>query len=165
MSLVMERLSVREYTDKEISNDTMQLILQSAMQAPSAHNQQAWEFIVVDDKEILEKLSKASSGAWMLKDCNKAIIVLMRKEQKAPLMIQQDMGAVTENILLEAANLGIGSCWIGAYPLQERLDYIHEVLNIKEQTVFCQIALGYPKNKKEVKSRYDASRVHYNRLK
>ena len=165
MSLLLERKSTRNFTDKIIEKELITKMLKAAMQAPSANNQQPWEFIVVDDSELLDKLSTASRGAWMLKDVKVAIVPLILKGDKSPHFAVQDLSAATENILLEATNLGIGSVWIGVYPLEDRVNYIEEVLNIKgDKHPFSMIALGYPKYDKETRIRYDKSRIHYNKL-
>ncbi len=165
MSLLLERKSIRNFTDKPIEKELIDKMLKAAMQAPSAHNQQPWEFIVVDDRALLDELSSASTGAWMLKNVNVAIVPLIIPTEASPHFAVQDMAAATQNILLEATNLGIGSVWIGVYPLEERVNHIEKVLNIKDGLhPFSMIALGYPKYDKETKLRYSESRVHYNKL-
>ncbi len=165
MSLLLKRSSIRSFTNQVIGKEEITALLKAAMQAPSANNQQPWEFIVVDDRELLDKLSTASRGAWMLKDVNLAIVPLILKGEKSPHFAVQDLAAATENILLEATNLGIGSVWIGVYPLEDRVKFISEVLNIKNDVnPFCMIALGYPNNVRDIKIRYDEERVHYNKL-
>lgn len=165
MSLLLKRRSTRNFTDKVIEKDAITKLLKAAMQAPSANNQQPWEFIVVDDRELLDKLSEASSGAWMLKNVNVAIVPLILKGDRSPHFAVQDLSAATQNILLEATNLGIGSVWIGVYPLEDRVAYIKKVLNIKEDiNPFSMIALGYPLYDKDINIRYDKTRIHFNKL-
>ncbi len=165
MSLLLKRKSIRKFTNQKIDNKVIKKLLKAAMQAPSAHNQQPWEFVIVNDQELLNKLSKASSGAWMLKDVTVAIVPLIIPTKASPHFAVQDMAAATENILLEATNLGIGSVWIGVYPLEERVKHVEEVLNIKDgKHPFSMIALGYPIEDEAVKIRYDEARIHYNKL-
>jgi len=165
MSLLLERKSIRNFTDKPIEKELIDKMLKAAMQAPSAHNQQPWEFIVVDDRELLDELSHASPGAWMLKTVNVAIVPLILPTELSPHFSMQDLSAATENILLEATNLGIGSVWIGVYPLKERVSHIEKVLNIKGDIhPFSMIALGYEEGNREIKLRYNESRVHFNKL-
>ena len=165
MSLLLRRKSIRKYTNEPIKKEVITTLLKAAMQAPSANNQQPWKFIVVDDRELLDKLSTACSGAWMLKNVNVAIVTLMIPIKPSPYFTVQDMAAATQNILLEATNIGLGSCWIGVYPIEERVNYIEKLLNIKDGIhPFSMIALGYPKNDKETILRYDESRIHYNKL-
>lgn len=163
MSIMMKRKSIRSYTDEPVSKDMITTLLQSAMQAPSANNQQPWDFIVIEDKDTLVKLSKTSRGAWMLADAPLNIVVVMRDGGRSPLMKQQDCAAAVQNILLEAEQLGLGAVWIGVYPLEERYTYINELLGITEGCAFAQIAIGHPSEDKPVTPRYDESRIHYNK--
>ncbi len=164
MSLVMKRTSIRKYTNEAVSKEDVKKLLQSGMQAPSARNRQPWEFIVVDDRKLLDSLSESAPGAWMLKDAPLAIIPLLIEDTDTYLFNQQDLGAVTQNILLEATNLGLGAVWIGCYPREERYTYVQKVLNIKKGFPFSIIAIGHPLEEKAVSIRYDESRVHYNKL-
>ena len=79
MSLVMERRSIRKYLDKSIDMEILKRLVQAGMQAPSACNQQPWEFIIINDKNILDTLSEMSNGAWMLKDAAAAIIPMIHQ--------------------------------------------------------------------------------------
>ncbi|MCF7925706.1 MAG: nitroreductase family protein [Candidatus Izimaplasma sp.] len=162
MSLVLKRKSIRKYTNKVIEDEKIQELLKAAMQAPSANNQQPWEFIVVDDQALLTKLSEASPGAWMLKNVTKAIVVVMKETEKSPVMAPQDCATATQNILLRATELGLGGVWIGVYPKQERYTYIEAQLKITKGHAFSMIALGYPDADETVTLRYDKSRVHTN---
>lgn len=164
MSLTMKRTSIRAYTNDPVTKEQIKQLLMAGMQAPSANNQQPWEFVVVKDKKTLTQLSNASKGAWMLKDAALAIIVVMKDGGRSPMMKPQDCGAAVENILLEAVELGLGAVWIGVYPLEERMAYVNETLHITNGTAFAQIAIGHPKEAKEVQVRYDESRVHYERM-
>lgn len=162
---MMKRKSIRQYTEKKVSKQHITLLLQSAMQAPSATNQQPWEFVVVEDRETLNKLSEVSRGAWMLSQAPLCITVVMQEGGRAPGMKPQDCAAATQNILLEAENLGLGAVWIGVYPIEERTTAINKILNIKEGTAFANIAIGHPQESKDVEVRYDETRVHYNKVK
>lgn len=164
MSLTTTRRSVRHYTNEPVSEEHIERLLTAAMQAPSANNQQPWEFIVVQDKDTLTHLSLASRGAWMLADAPLAIVVVMREDGRSPMMAPQDCAAATENILLEAVALGLGAVWIGVYPIAERTAYVNDALNITKGTAFAQIAIGHPKEKKDITLRYDAARVHREKM-
>ncbi len=164
MSLLLKRKSIRSYTNQEVTDEVIDTLLVSAMQAPSACNQQPWEFIVIDDLDTLEKLSTISKGAWMLKDVTKAIAVIMTDTTSSPSMRAQDCAAATQNILLEATNQNLGACWIGIHPKEDRQPIANEMLNVpKGKDVFSLISLGYPKEEKDVKLRFDPSRVYKNR--
>lgn len=164
MSYILNRTSVREFKDLPIENSKITKLLEAAMQAPSAKNQQPWEFIVIDDKSILLELSKTSAGSWPLNTATCAIIPMLMPSTLSPHFRVQDLSAATENILLEATNQGLGSVWIGIYPLEDRLAHVEKTLNISGDVhPFSIIALGYPLKEKTVKLRYDSSKVHYNK--
>lgn len=164
MSVAMQRQSIRRFKEDKVPKEKITALLQAAMQAPSANNQQPWDFIVVEDKETLVTLSKASNGAWMLDHAPLAIVPVLRSGDRSPRLAVQDISAATQNILLEATQQDLGGVWIGVYPLEERIEYIRNVLDIPiEVNPFCMIALGYPNESKELKLRYDESRIYYNK--
>ncbi len=160
MSLVLKRKSIRKFIPAEIQDETIERLMMSAMQAPSATNQQPWAFIVIKNQAILEKLSNISKGAWPLKDAPLGILTLMKKDVNRPLMAPQDLAAATQNILLEATHMGLGSVWIGVYPKEDRIGAIEDILTIDKDTIpFSLIALGYPDDSvsTHVKYRFDKS--------
>ena len=163
MSLVMKRKSIREFKDIKITEEEIKQLLTSGMQAPSANNQQPWDFIVIDDRTILDKLKIMSKGSWPLGTATLAIVPMMRKTEKSPRMTVQDISASTQNILLEAVNLNLGAVWIGVNPLEDRIKFVSEILNITgDSTPFCIIAIGHPLKDKEVTIRFDESRIYRN---
>lgn len=165
MEVINKRRSVRKFKDKLIEDKDLDLLIRAGMQAPTAVNQQANCFYVVKKKENLEKLGSLLSTASMLKKANAAIIVLIDKSKlKREIMMQQDAASATTLILLEATNLGIGSCWCGIYPNSDRMQAVNEVLNISDNfIVFSLIALGYPEDDNALRfiDRYDESKVYF----
>ena len=144
MELIKKRRSVREFTDQEISDSDIRKILEAGVAAPSAKNQQPWEFIVIKDKSILNKLSETLSPFYAKSKVT--IILCMRKDGLlSPSRPDQDMSACMQNMMLEATYLNIGSCWIGTYPDPTRMNPMSETLNIPANIVpFCGLVLGYP---------------------
>lgn len=148
LEVIKNRRSVREFSEKEISDEVLSSLCEAGFMAPTARNQGSAAFIIVKNKDVLNKLSEVSPGARVLKNCNRAIVIycpsvsgLLTKG-----MVLEDLGAVAENILLEATSLGLGSCWIGIAPNEERMARAKEILNLGEdEFVFNFIALGYPK--------------------
>jgi len=161
MSLCLKRRSTRNFIDSPVHDDVIDQLLMSAMQAPSAKNQQPWEFMVIKNREVLDRLSEVSNGARHLKKAPIAIITLMRDTKTSPYMRPVDMAAATQNILIEATEQNLGSLWIGVYPLDERIDNIKKIVTIDETlTPFSIVALGYPENPNvEIKPRFDRNRV------
>lgn len=166
MSIVMNRKSVRDFKPNTVSETMIEALLKAGMQAPSANNQQPWNFIVVTEREKLDKLSEMSKGSWMLKSAPLAIIPVMLPGGKSPLMKEQDLSAATQNILVEAVDLGLGGVWIGTHPIKERVAFVKEIFDIpNDVTPFSIIALGIPTEKKDIIPRFDKTRVHYNEWK
>ncbi len=162
--VIFKRKSIRDYTDEEIDDDSIKTILKAAMQAPSACNTQGWEFLVVKNRENIEKLSKMSKYSGCAKRANTLILVMVNLEKvpKTRPWFAQDLSASTENILLEATNLGIGSVWLGLYPDSKRVQYVKETMDLPLNIVpFSLVALGYPKHEYTIEDRYDESKVHY----
>ncbi len=169
LEMIYTRRSIRSYSDKEISNENLMKILKAAMQAPSAGNEQPWHFIVVRNKETLKKMSEAFTFGQMLPNASAAIVVCFDpKLSRYPFeMLVQDCSAATQNILLAARMLGIGSVWLGVYPRKERIEKLREILGIPEDIVVLSVvSLGYPKSEDEfyeAKDRFKEERIHYER--
>ncbi len=165
MNSIFTRRSVRSFTEKQIEADAMDKILRAAMQAPSAGNQQPWEFVVVSGKQNLEKLSAFNPYAKCLAGANAGIVVLGNTERMAmPDFWQQDLAAATQNILLQAAELGLGAVWFGCAPHENMMDFVRKTCGLDAKlNPFCVIALGYPKDADANKfaDRYDESRISY----
>lgn len=163
MDVIRLRRSVREFSDKEILETDINTIIDAGISAPSAKNQQPWEFIVLNDKNILNKLSEKLSPLY--KKSKVTIILCQRKNDlKSPTRVAQDMSACMQNMMLEATKLGIGSCWIGTYPDPERMNPLAEILNIPSHIEpFCGLVLGYPLNDDAFKEVKREKIVHYNK--
>lgn len=160
---IMDRRSIREYTDEPVSEEMMHKLLECAMLAPSAGNGRPWYFVVVDDRRTLDALRARHPYAGMLKTAP-ACIVVCAKEGKIPGYYQQDCAAATMNILIAAKEMGLGTCWMGVSPRQERMDEVKEVLALPDDIIaFCLIAVGHPAVNPERPDRFDISRVHHNR--
>lgn len=163
MNAIFRRRSIRKYTAQEVSDEHIKRLLEAGMNAPSAGNQQPWQFVVIKNKQMLQKLAEASQYAKMLPDAAVAILVcgdLTNARHEA--FWVQDCSAATENILLEAEDTGLGAVWLGMYPREDRMVFLRTALNIPTQIVpFALIAIGYPAETKEPPNRYDESRVHH----
>lgn len=164
MKEIFIRRSIREYSEKMIENEKIDKLLCAAMQAPSAANQRPWEFIIVRERNILDKLSKVHAYSKMINRCSVCLVLSGNlKRMVFPEFWQQDMSAAAQNILLEATHLGLGAVWIGIAPIEKRMNYLREILELDDYIQpFCLISLGYPKNfKNTFIDRYDSERVKY----
>jgi len=162
---IFKRRSIRKYSKLPISDSDIENLLRAAMAAPSAGNQQPWEFILIEDKNILADITKVHPYSQMLKEAQLAIVVCadLDKEKLSGYWVQ-DCSAATENILIESQYLGLGSVWLGVYPREDRVKGIKELLNLPVRVLPLSIvSLGYPAEKKEPSNRYDKSRIHINK--
>lgn len=163
LEAIHKRRSIRKFTDKPIAKEDLQTLLKAAMMAPTARNAQEWEFLVVTDKDTLKKIAEVHPYASMLPGAQAAILVFGNMDKELiPGYWVGDCGAATQNILLAATELGIGSVWLGVQAVQERAEELNKVFtfpaNIKP---FNIIALGYPAEDKEPVDRFDPAKVHY----
>ncbi len=163
MNSIFERTSVRSYKAQRLKKEEVQQILQAAFCAPSARNAQPWYFIVIQDKGKLEKLSHFSPYASFLKEAAMGMIVCGDLSKNASIdYCQQDCAAATQNMLIEAKKLGIGTCWLGGYPNEDRVSYLREQMQIKEPLIpLWMISFGYPKEEPAIKDKWDDSKIRF----
>jgi Nitroreductase len=146
-SLIISRRSTRKFTEQLISAEDVQKLLQAALLAPTSKNSKSWEFVAVEDKEMLRQLSVCKdSGAAFLEGCTLAIVVLGNKDITD--IWVEDASISAAYIQLQAEDLNIGSCWCHIH--NRRLgemsseQYVRDMLNIPENFgVLCIIGLGH----------------------
>jgi nitroreductase len=165
MNIIRKRRSIRQYADRKVPDEIIKKLLEAAMCAPSAGNQQPWQFIVATEKELLKKISATHINASMVERASIAILVcgdLNRETHKGYWMI--DCAAATENILLEVVDNNLGAVWVGIYPREDRVKYLKNLFKLPENIVpFAVVAIGYTAEQKEPNNRYDKVRIHYNK--
>jgi nitroreductase len=162
---IMTRRSICSYTDRKVTAAQIKKLLEAAMNAPSACNQQAWQFIVVSDRKVLTAITKIHPYAQMLKQASCAIVVCgdIKAEQCKDYWVQ-DCSAATQNILLAAHALGLGAVWLGVYPRMERLKNLQKLLGMPKKVMpLSIISIGYPKTKVKPVNRYSAKKVHHDK--
>ena len=165
MNEILTRTSIRAFKEQPVEQEKLELILKAAMQAPSAGNQQPWEFIVVTKRELLDKLAMVSPYASALKTAQAAIVLLNNEKYHRfnGQYVEQDLGACAQNILLMCEHVGLGAVWLGITPDIERMQFVSTLFELpKEVSALAILPLGYKQNSREAKSRYDESRVGYN---
>jgi nitroreductase len=163
MKEIFERTSVRHFTDEPVPREAIRRLLEAAMQAPSAGNQQPWEFIVVQNPTRLKALAGVSPYAAPLAVAPLGIIVLFKEAKlRFPECWQQDLSACTQNILLEAVHLGLGAVWLGIAGFAYRVNAVKKLFKLPDGvSAFAAIAVGYPAEKKKATLRFSESRVHH----
>lgn len=165
MEAILTRRSIRAYTHEPVSEANVEAMLKAAMAAPSAGNQQPWQFIVIDDRATLDAIPAFHPYSTMLKQAPLAIVPCGEsKTAQMPQYWSQDCSAATENLLLAAHALGLGAVWLGIHPEADRVAKTRELLGLpREITPLCVIAIGHPAEDKDPADRYDEARVHRNR--
>jgi len=149
---------------KPIPKETIEELLRAAMSAPSAGNEQPWQFLVIDDRKKLDSITGVNPNAKMCKEAQAAILVCGdTTKEKYPGFWVQDCAAATQNILLAAHERGLGSVWTGIYPIPERVQGFRQLLAIPDTIIpFCLVPLGYPAKESPQVDRFQRDRVHYN---
>ncbi len=163
MENILSRRSIRKFTDQEVAEEQITSLLKAAMSAPSAGNRQPWEFIIIKNRETLDKIPEFHKYTKMLSMAKLAIVVCGNptKSFERGFWVQ-DCAAATQNILLAAHSLGLGSVWCGVYPSEELYPQMQELLEIpKEILPVSLIAIGYPDETKSPSERYDEDKIHY----
>jgi len=162
---ILNRRSIREYNKKPVSESLIKKILETAMSAPSAGNEQPWHFIIINDPFLLNEIPSFHNHAQMLKDASLAILVCndINLEKHKGMWIQ-DCSAATENMLIAIHAMGLGAVWLGVYPREERMNGLSNLLKIPDHIIpFSLVSIGYPSEIKSRPNRYDESRIHYNK--
>ena len=150
MNSIFHRISVRKYEDKPVEKEKIMEILKAGMQAPSACNQQPWEFYVVTDKEKIQKLSKVTPYTGCAAGAPAVIVPVYHTEGLvAPSFAQID-------------TLGLGGVWFGIAPVEEHMEKVHRLLDLPENVkVFSMFALGYPAETRSQQDRFYPDRIHF----
>ena len=162
MNSIFHRISVRKYKDKPVEKEKIMTIIKAGMQAPSATNQQPWEFYVVTNKEKLKQLAATSPYAKMTEFAPVAVVSAYRKDIRLPEYAHIDLSIAMENIWLQTDAEGLGGVWLGIAPDEDRMKKVEEALNIPNNLrAFAIFPFGYPDEEREQQNRFDESRIHY----
>jgi nitroreductase len=160
LDFICRRRSVRRFQKKTIPEETLTLLLKAAMAAPSGNNAQSWEFVVVRDPKVKQDLSRVHTWVYMVADAPAAIVVMGDQGSE---WWADDCAAATENLLLAAANLGLGTVWCGIKEHDAKT--VRKVLGAPEKLgVLCIIAIGYPAESPSPHTKYRKEKVHEDRF-
>ncbi len=165
MEAILSRRSIRRYTKEDVSDEILKELLEAAMSAPSAGNEQPWHFVVIRDRKILNEIPNIHPYSGMLREAPLAILICGDESlQKYKGYWVQDCSAATENLLIAINAKGLGGVWLGVYPVEDRVTGIRKLLNMPDNIIpFSLISIGYPAEQKPPANRYDSSRIHYDR--
>lgn len=164
LEYIINRRSIRKFTDRKIDDELIKTLIETSMYAPSAVNSQPWHFVVVDSRQVMEKIMEIHPYADMFRTASHGIIVCGdEKLQHGDGYWVVDCGAATQNLLLAAHAMGLGSCWVGIHPRKERKEAFSRLLELPLHVKpFALVALGYPDEKKPRPARFKPDRVKRN---
>lgn len=167
MDAIMKRRSTRKFQERPVEPEKLEAILRAAMQSPTGHNAQDWDFLVITDPETREKVSNMSKYTVCAKNAPLVIIVMANMDRAVkdePLWIC-DMGAVCQTILIQAEDEGLGGVWLASYPHEGRMEYLKELFSLPENIrPYAVIALGYKQYEKPFEDRYDPAKIHWEKF-
>ena len=163
---LMTRTSIRSYRDRPVEDEKVEKLLRAAMAAPSAGNKQPWKFVVIKDKQTLKSLSEHFNTMKMAEHAPLAIVVCGDMEKTFPADGRdywvEDTSAASENLLLAAHAMGLGAVWCGIYPMQERVAWLKQLLQLPENIVPLNvIPIGYPAEAPAPKDKWNPAHIHY----
>lgn len=165
---IITRRSVRRYDGSAVTDAQKEALFYAAMCAPSGVNRQPWEFVIVDDKELLNEFAMALPYAKMAAEAPLAIVVCGNRERflegDDATLWEQDLSAASENILLAANALGLGGVWTCLYPHADREDAVRKILNLPDNLIpFNLIPVGHPSADHAPMDKWHPERIHHNR--
>lgn len=161
---IFGRRSIRKFLDRSVPEEMVRDILDAAMAAPSAGNAQPWQFVVVDDRELLDSLTDIHPYIKMVTQAPLGILVCgdLSLEKYQGYWVQ-DCAAAMQNMLLAIHSMGLGAVWTGIYPMEDRVQAFRERFNLPEHVIPLGFApIGWPGQKSESKSRFKEDRIHKN---
>ena len=163
LSVIFNRKSVRSFIkDRPVSDEDVQTLIKAGMAAPSGKDTRPWEFLVINDRDILDKMAAELPTAKMLAEAPMAIVVCGDTVRSSYWYL--DCSAATENILLAAEALDLGGVWTASYPYRDRMATVIKYTNMPAQVLpLVVIPIGYPKGDFSPKDKYDSSRMHMNK--
>ncbi len=166
LDLIKTRRSTRKFKERPVEKEKISLLIEAALRSPSSRSINPWQFIVIDDKNILEKLSKAKPhGSGFLKGAPLGIAVCAETSQSDVWV--EDTSIASAFIHLAAHDLGLGSCWIQIrkreHDLAKSADtYVKELLKIPDNIMVGSIiAIGYPD---EIKTGHSKDSLQFNKI-
>lgn len=159
---IINRRSIRKFQERKVDDKIVREILEYAMYAPSAKNEQPWHFVIIKNRETLHLIEQQHPFAKMLKSAPLAIAVcgeLKSENQERYWML--DCSLATQNLMLGAYDMGLGSVWVSIYPRKDRVDLLKDVLKLPDDIMpLALIPIGYPDESKKTPQRFKDEKIH-----
>lgn len=163
---LISRRSIRKYTGERIDEEKIRTIIRAGMYAPSARNRRPWHFIIIDDRELMNKIMKVHPYSSMLAEASHAIVVCGDENLQNGLgYYKLDCSAASQNMLLAAHSMGLGAVWLGVEPREERIHAISELLGLPSHVHPVSIvSIGIPVNiPSNIPDRYEPDKIRNNK--
>ncbi len=167
LKAIHSRRSIRKYTDQAISEAELTELIKAAMDAPSALDEQPWQFVVITEPSLLKEIPQYHNHSDLVAGAPAAILVCGdRDKEKLPGFWVQDCAACAQNILLAAHAKDLGAVWIGVYPTEANVIGLQKMFSLPETIVpFALIALGHPDEPYPEKKNFDPKNIYWNQFK
>jgi nitroreductase len=165
LEAILQRRSVRDFAETPVSDEQVETLLRAAMAAPSAGNQQSWRFVIVREPDTLQRLAESTRFGKPMGRAQVGIVVLGDEASETfPHNWPNDCATAAENILIAAHAIGLGACWLGVHPGDDREAAVGAIVGTPEGfRTFCMIAVGVPARRGPKPDRYDETRIRYER--
>lgn len=154
---LLERRSIRKFKETKLSEEQIRLLLEAAMAAPTGRNAKPWKFYVVTDEEVLAKIRE---GIGPHGNYPAPCAILVTGNENISNLWTSDCGAATENIMLQAVELGLGTLWLAEYPLEPRMASIRSIIKLEDGEIpFSLIYVGVPDIRPEPRTQYEEDKI------
>lgn len=165
MEAILTRRSTREYTPEPVPEEALQQLLRAAMHAPSAGKIRPWHFVVIRSRALLSEIARVHPYAQMMRTAPLAIMVCGDSSlDRYKGYWVQDCSAATQNILLAAQALGLGTAWVGLHPMEDRAEAMRKLVGLPESIIpLCLVAVGHPQESGPREDLFDPTRIHQER--
>ncbi len=164
LNIILGRRSIRVFAPGAVSDEAISALLAAAMAAPSAVARDPWRFVVLRQSRSLQQIADALPHGRLLASAAAGVVVcgdLETAHDKQLSYLLQDCSAATENLLLAAHILGLGACWLGVHPREERVRRLSQLLGLPGHVIpVACIAIGQPGETKEPRTRFNPAYVH-----
>lgn len=165
LNAIFTRRSIRAFRPDPVDPDALRTILEGAMHAASAGNQQPWRFVVIQDRAMLEAIAREHPYASVAGHAPLAVLVCGATRDLAhPDFWSDDCAAATQNLMLTAHALGLGSVWVGLHPRKDRMEILRRLMHLPEEIEpFALVPLGHPAESPGKPERYHAEWIRSER--
>ncbi|HZK34123.1 MAG TPA: nitroreductase family protein [Bacillota bacterium] len=159
---ILTRRSIRKFTGQPVTDEQLNTILRAGFHAPSAHNRQPWEFVVIKNKDTFKRIAKMHPYAKMLLEAEVCIIVCGDKDRQSKTgFLIEDCSAAIQNMLLATHGIGLGAVWCGLYPEIRLTRGIKSICMLPVKIVpIGMIVIGHKGEEKKSLDRFDEAKIH-----